>query len=33
MAVGVGDRTNPQAGGSGTLYIDDIGLNLPDSEQ
>jgi regulation of enolase protein 1 (concanavalin A-like superfamily) len=29
LAIGVGDRTNPQAGGSGDLYVDDIGLNLP----
>jgi regulation of enolase protein 1 (concanavalin A-like superfamily) len=29
MSIGVGDRANPQAGGSGTLYIDDIWLNLP----
>jgi regulation of enolase protein 1 (concanavalin A-like superfamily) len=29
MAIGVGDRDNPQAGGSGTLYIDDIWLNIP----
>jgi regulation of enolase protein 1 (concanavalin A-like superfamily) len=33
MAIGVGDRTNPQAGGAGTLYIDDIGLHFPASEQ
>jgi len=26
ISVGVGDRNNLQAGGSGTLYIDDIGL-------
>jgi len=30
ISVGVGDRNNPQAGGSGTVYIDDIGL-YPDS--
>jgi regulation of enolase protein 1 (concanavalin A-like superfamily) len=29
MVIGVGDRTNPQAGSSGTLYIDDIRLLLP----
>ena len=29
MVIGVGDRTNPQRGGAGTLYIDDIGLRLP----
>ncbi|HUT45152.1 MAG TPA: hypothetical protein VMX36_02660, partial [Sedimentisphaerales bacterium] len=27
ISVGVGDRDNPQAGGSGTVYIDDIRLN------
>jgi regulation of enolase protein 1 (concanavalin A-like superfamily) len=32
LTIGVGDRDNPQAGGSGTLYIDDIVLNLPDLE-
>jgi len=29
MVIGVGDRANPQAGSSGTLYIDDIWLYLP----
>jgi hypothetical protein len=29
LTIGIGDRTNPQAGGSGVLYIDDIGLKLP----
>jgi hypothetical protein len=29
MVIGVGDRTNPQAGSAGDLYIDDIWLNLP----
>jgi len=29
MIIGVGDRTNTQPGGSGTLYIDDIRLYLP----
>jgi hypothetical protein len=29
MSIGIGDRANPQAGGSGKLYIDDIWLNLP----
>jgi hypothetical protein len=33
MSIGVGDRANPKAGGSGTLYIDDIGLRFPASEQ
>jgi len=29
MAIGVGDRANPQAGGAGDLYIDDIRLYRP----
>jgi regulation of enolase protein 1 (concanavalin A-like superfamily) len=29
LAIGVGDRANPQAGGAGTLYIDDIWLMIP----
>jgi regulation of enolase protein 1 (concanavalin A-like superfamily) len=29
MTVGVGDRTNPTAGGSGRIYIDDIGYGHP----
>jgi hypothetical protein len=29
MSIGVGDRANTTTGGSGTLYIDDIRLNLP----
>ncbi|OHB55552.1 MAG: hypothetical protein A2173_04075 [Planctomycetes bacterium RBG_13_44_8b] len=29
MTIGVGNRANPQRGGSGDLYIDDIGLRLP----
>jgi regulation of enolase protein 1 (concanavalin A-like superfamily) len=29
MSIGVGDRANPQLGGAGDLYIDDIGLKLP----
>jgi hypothetical protein len=29
LSIGVGDRTNPKSGGSGVLYIDDIGLKLP----
>jgi len=29
IAIGVGDRDDPQSGGSGELYIDDIGLHLP----
>jgi len=30
ISIGIGDRNNPQAGGSGTVYIDDIRL-YPDS--
>ncbi len=29
MYIGVGDRTAPQAGSAGDLYVDDIGLKLP----
>jgi regulation of enolase protein 1 (concanavalin A-like superfamily) len=29
LSIGVGDRANPQLGGAGDLYIDDIGLKLP----
>ncbi len=29
MSISVGNRVNPQAGSSGTLYIDDIWLKLP----
>jgi hypothetical protein len=29
MYIGVGDRTATQAGSSGDLYVDDIGLRLP----
>jgi hypothetical protein len=29
LAIGVGDRNNPKAGGSGALYIDDIRLYRP----
>ena len=29
IAIGFGDRNNPQAGGSGTMYIDDIRLYRP----
>jgi len=29
LSIGVGDRANPKAGGSGTLYIDDIGIYPP----
>jgi hypothetical protein len=29
IGLGLGDRNNPQAGGSGTMYFDDIRLYLP----
>jgi len=29
ISIGVGDRANPQRGGAGRLFIDDIGLYLP----
>jgi len=29
MYIGVGDRTSPQAGGTGTIYIDDIMIECP----
>jgi len=29
LTIGVGDRSNPQLGSAGNLYIDDIGLKLP----
>jgi len=29
MYIGIGDRDNPQAGGSGLLFIDDIGVGHP----
>ncbi len=29
IAIGLGDKNNPQAGGSGTLYFDDIRLYAP----
>jgi len=32
LYVGVGDRDNPQAGGLGTIYIDDIGFGRPAPE-
>ena len=31
IAIGLGNRNNPQAGGSGTIYIDDIRLYPPPS--
>ena len=32
IALGLGDRNNPQAGGSGTMYFDDIRLYRPSPE-
>ena len=29
LTLGVGDKTNPRAGGKGLLYIDDIGFGHP----
>jgi len=29
MTIGVGNRTSPSAGGSGIVYIDDIGFGRP----
>jgi hypothetical protein len=29
IALGLGNRNNPQAGGSGTMYFDDIRLYRP----
>jgi regulation of enolase protein 1 (concanavalin A-like superfamily) len=29
LSIGVGDRSNPQPGGAGNLYVDDIGLSIP----
>ena len=31
MFIGVGDRDNPTAGGSGILYVDDIQFGRPDT--
>jgi len=31
LAIGVGDRSNPKAGGTGLIYIDDIGVGHPAS--
>ncbi len=28
LVLGVGDRTNPQSGGEGVVYIDDVGLSV-----
>jgi len=32
IALGLGDKNNPQAGGSGTMYFDDIRLYAPELE-
>jgi len=32
MSIGVGDRANTQPGGSGVLYIDDIGLSFTEQD-
>jgi hypothetical protein len=32
IGLGLGDRNNPQAGGSGTMYFDDIRLYPPPPE-
>ncbi len=29
ISLGLGDKNNPQAGGSGTMYFDDIRLYAP----
>jgi hypothetical protein len=29
MTIGIGNRTSPTAGGTGTIYIDDIGFGSP----
>jgi hypothetical protein len=29
MVIGIGSRTNPSAGGAGTVYFDDIGFGRP----
>ncbi len=32
IVIGVGNRTSPSAGGSGTVYVDDIGFGRPATE-
>jgi len=32
IVIGVGDRDNPQLGGAGDLYIDDVGVSFPSEE-
>ncbi len=32
IALGLGNKNNPQAGGTGTMYFDDIRLYLPPPE-
>jgi hypothetical protein len=29
LTIGVGDRNNPTAGGTGVIYIDDVGFGHP----
>jgi hypothetical protein len=29
MYIGVGDRNNPTSGGTGTVFIDDVGFGKP----
>jgi hypothetical protein len=33
MSIGIGDRARPTAGGSGLIYIDDIGFGYPLSSE
>ena len=32
MSIGLGNKTNPVAGGSGIVYFDDIRLYLPEPQ-
>jgi len=32
IAIGIGDKTNAQFGGTGTMYFDDIGVHPPAAE-
>ena len=32
MTIGVGSATSPSAGGTGTVYIDDVGFGRPAAE-
>jgi hypothetical protein len=29
VTIGVGNRTSPTAGGSGTIYVDDLAFGVP----